>query len=342
MRYLFIIIISCLIVSEIKAENFKIIFWNGENLFDYKKDSVKNDSDFLPDSPRRWSRYKYHKKLNNICKAVIACGKGDIPAVMAFCEVENDSVIHNFLHYTPLYKLNYRFYITSSPDLRGIDIAFIYKRDRFKPISFKEININLDKHDRKTRNILLVSGLITKKDTIDIAVCHFPSRSEGLNETKKYREIANKRLRAVIDSVITVRKNPNIIVMGDFNDYPSDKNICHILNAVSAERSNKKNDDALINLMWEAKASYEDGIITNGTHKYDGEWGFLDQFIVNNSLYNRKSPPSISGVEYFNADFLLTEDTKYFGYRTKRTYYGYRYEEGFSDHLPIILDLKIR
>ena len=167
---------------------------------------------------------------------------------------------------------------------------------------------------------MLVTGLISRKDTIDIAVCHFPSRYGGVNETKKLRELANKRLSHVVDSISAVRKNPKIIVMGDFNDYPSDPNICHILNAVSP-KDKKKNDSNLINLMWVAQPSFDDGIVTKGTHKYNGQWGFLDQFIVNRNIYDKKNYPRIKSIEYFNADFLFIPDNKHFGYRLKRTYY---------------------
>jgi hypothetical protein len=41
----------------------------------------------------------------------------------------------------------------------------------------------------------------------------------------------------------------------------------------------------------------------------------------------------------FNAPFLLEEDDRYLGEQPSRTYRGMRYHAGYSDHLPIILDL---
>ncbi|MGM0498283.1 MAG: endonuclease, partial [Bacteroidota bacterium] len=37
--------------------------------------------------------------------------------------------------------------------------------------------------------------------------------------------------------------------------------------------------------------------------------------------------------------FLLEKDEKYIGKKPYRTYVGFKYNGGFSDHLPIILDL---
>ena len=40
-----------------------------------------------------------------------------------------------------------------------------------------------------------------------------------------------------------------------------------------------------------------------------------------------------------DADYLLEADTKYFGLKTNRTNIGFKYHGGFSDHLPIYIDL---
>ena len=42
----------------------------------------------------------------------------------------------------------------------------------------------------------------------------------------------------------------------------------------------------------------------------------------------------------FSASFLLEEDKTYFGYKPCPTYRGPRYVGGYSDHLPIYIDLK--
>ena len=38
-----------------------------------------------------------------------------------------------------------------------------------------------------------------------------------------------------------------------------------------------------------------------------------------------------------DAPFLLEEDKKYGGVKPLRTYNGYRYQRGFSDHLPLVV-----
>jgi hypothetical protein len=38
---------------------------------------------------------------------------------------------------------------------------------------------------------------------------------------------------------------------------------------------------------------------------------------------------------------MLTEDKTHRGVRPLRSYYGFQYEGGYSDHLPIIIDLGV-
>ena len=42
--------------------------------------------------------------------------------------------------------------------------------------------------------------------------------------------------------------------------------------------------------------------------------------------------------QIFAPAFLLTPDNRYGGMRPYRSYHGYRYEKGFSDHLPVLID----
>jgi len=69
----------------------------------------------------------------------------------------------------------------------------------------------------------------------------------------------------------------------------------------------------------------------------------FDQFIVSGSLLLNKHQNlhlSVNDIHVFKTDFLLERDENHFGFKPFRTYTGYRYNNGFSDHLPIYMDLK--
>ncbi len=81
---------------------FRIVSYNVENLFDSRHDTLKNDYEFLPDATRHWNYSKYRKKLDNIARVIIATGGWTPPALVALCEVENDSVMRDLTRYSVL------------------------------------------------------------------------------------------------------------------------------------------------------------------------------------------------------------------------------------------------
>ena len=116
-----------------------------------------------------------------MARVITAVGEWNPPALVGLCEVENDSVLRDLTRRSPLKELSYRYVMTSSPDLRGIDVALLYQRDLFKLLSFRSIPIPSFKHHRPTRDLLHVSGLLLTGDTLDVMPSAFPVRwSQGI------------------------------------------------------------------------------------------------------------------------------------------------------------------
>ena len=302
------------------------MFYNVENLFDTKHDPGKQDKEFTPESTKNWNNRKYYKKLENIAKVITAVGEWETPALIGLCEVENDKVMHDLTHYSPIRKMQYRYVLTESKDARGIDVALLYQRDRFKYLSHDCIRIKFPGHPhKKTRDILHVTGQVSTGDTLDVFVCHFPSRRGGQEESEPGRIHAASVLRAKMDSLIRVRAKANLIIMGDFNDEPSDKSISKIV----------KSDMCNLFLSIEKNSPI-------GSYKYRNQWNFLDQIIVSNNLLDPKSTFRVlpETARIFQAGFLFVEDKGYGGKRMKKTFHGSKYEGGYSDHLPVVVDFK--
>lgn len=311
-------------------ETMRIMFYNTENLFDCKHDSLKNDFDFLPEGKNHWNYYRYRNKLNNISKVITAVGEWQVPALVGLCEVENDSVIYDLTHRSPLKNLSYRSVVTNSPDLRGIDVALLYQRDQFRLLTFKTHRIPLD---HPTRDILHIAGQVLNGDTMDVFVCHFPSRLGGEAQSNNLRITAAKVLKEKVDSVISTRLHPAIVIMGDFNDYPDNESLFRTLGAKSPVNTSAR----LVNLMYPMLNDKD-----RGSHKYQSDWGVLDQIIVNRSLLDSsRIQVKEAKANIFRSSFLLEEDRTNGGERPFRTYLGPRYVGGYSDHLPVWMDLNI-
>jgi endonuclease/exonuclease/phosphatase family metal-dependent hydrolase len=337
--YLFLTI--CLFAFEITVrgeEPFRVMFYNVENLFDTEDDPKKNDNEFTPKGFRRWTNKRYYAKLNNLAKVITSVGQWDTPALIGLCEVENDKVLKDLTAYSLLKKMEYRYILNESDDRRGIDVALLYQRKQFKYLHHQAIPIHFpDNKRKKTRDVLHVTGQVITGDTLDVFVCHFPSRRGGALESEPDRMYVASVVREKSDSLMRVRRNANILIMGDFNDEPSDKSISKTLKAKAIPSNPDKKD--LYNLFLSIQ---ETSAI--GSYKYGRQWNFLDQIIVSGNLLNPSNRFHLlpKSVTIFQASFLLIEDKSYGGKRPKKTYHGRKYEGGYSDHLPVYADFSLK
>ena len=323
--FLFLLLALC---TEVQAQQtFRVMSYNVENLFDVQDNPHTNDDEYLPSGSRRWTPKRYRHKLQQIAKVITAAGEWDSPALIGLCEVENDSVLINLLNRTPLQQQDYRYCVGTTSDSRGIRVALFYQRDKFAYIGHSSNPLrHFSKQTRKTRDILHVWGRVISGDTLDVFVCHFPSRYGGEKESEVFRIDAANTVKQLCDSLQQIRQTPFFIVMGDFNDTPTDKSLQNVPPFLNNLFANPKQ------------------FLYPGSHKYQGEWSQLDHILVSDKLLESNSPVQVkpNSAQLFAPDFLLTKDKTWRGKRPKRTYYGFRYEAGFSDHLPLLVDLVIR
>ncbi|MCL2131650.1 MAG: endonuclease [Lentimicrobiaceae bacterium] len=314
----------------------RVCFYNLENFFDYEHNPQKNDADFTPEGKYHWTKTRYGTKVNNIAKVFIAMGGGISPEIIGVCEIENEKAISDLLYRSPLKSQGYRYVHYPTPDRRGIGISLFYKAKNFEVVYSKAIPI-VDSTNAafQTRDILYVKGLWTDRcsDTLHLFVNHFPSRYGGYAVSMGKRVLAAKTLRSAVDSILWIDGKAKILIMGDFNDYPYDENIVKYLQ-VPYQRN--KNDTAtFVNTMFSYFSKNN-----VGTHKYAGHWGILDQIIVSPALYFSTSGLRTKGNGViFDIDFLLEKDASNMGVKPFRTYSGFSYKGGFSDHLPVFIDL---
>lgn len=331
---IFMYVLSFITLPVSAQIDFRVMSYNVENLFDTNDNPDKNDNDFLPTGNRHWTRGRYYHKLQQIAKVISAAGEWSTPALVGLCEVENDSVLIHLLNRTPLKMQQYHYCMTHGADTRGINTALLYQRDKFGYIGSQEHPVVFThKQHKHTRNILHVWGKVLTSDTLDVFVCHLPSRYGGEKESETSRFDAARTLRNLCDSLMQVRTTPQLLIMGDFNDTPENPSITQVL---SAQPFNTKSDPfTLYNLFADQRT-----LNFPGTHKYQGEWSQLDQIIVSGNLINKESHMHVipESIRIFTPEFLFIKDKTWHGERPARTYYGFKYEGGYSDHLPLITD----
>ena len=304
-----------------------IIFFNAENLFDTEDDPRKDDDAFTPDGDYRWTRSRYWDKLDAVSKVIVAADEDAAPALVGLSEVENETVLTDLTARSALKEAGYKFVMTDSPDNRGIDVALLYRRNYFKLISHESLRVNLRPYGGgATRDILHVTGVIETFDTLDVYVCHWPSRYNGTEQTEPYRMCAAKTVRKSVDSVFSMRRKPYVVIMGDLNEGPDDPAVREGLKAHPFASGSMREDRELVSVM---------DPLAEGSYKYQGTWDKYDQFIVSASLLNGLGCTEMKGAEIMRLPFILTDDNTYGGEKPLRTFNGRRYQGGYSDHLPV-------
>lgn len=318
MRRVCLILMLCLVSSLLmRAQQMTLVELNCENLFDCRHDSLKQDTEWLPDGQRQWTPARYWRKLNNLGQEILSCQEEGLPDLVALVEVENDSVVFDMTRRSLLRNAGYRYLMTSSPDVRGIDVALLYQPMTFRPICYDYLDIIPLENMRPTRDILYVQGETVSRDTLHVFVVHAPSRFGGERQTRPNRKLIVDRLS---DAICLLPPDAKVIVAGDFNDYADSPSLLFL------------EQNRLHNVSRGAVGTNG----AQGTYRYEGVWESIDHVLVSHSLL-----PTIEQVYVNDAPFLLEEDKKYGGVKPLRTFNGYRYQRGFSDHLPLVVRFRL-
>ena len=330
-----LLIITFQLFAQDQKDDFSVLFYNVENLFDPQDNHGTSDEEFTPAGERHWTYKRLNRKMLNISKVILSSAGWYPPGMIGLCEVENRLVLQKLLTDTPLKKYPYKIIHKESPDDRGIDLAFLYNEDIFYPLFYNYIPLRNEKDSViKTREILYVSGVLDQTDTLHFFINHWPSRYGGLLETQYLRNLAAKTLRSNYEELQRKYNSPKVIIIGDFNDQPMDESIFKYLKTLAMRSDFSEQDIVNLATSWVDEEA--------GTIKYQTQWSVFDQIMVSGSLLKAKSgiATNESLTKIVKLPFLLEKDERYGGIKPKRTYYGFKYTGGFSDHLPVLLRLK--
>lgn len=292
----------------------KVAFYNVENLFD-TLDSSNDDAEFLPSAAASWNTSKYNQKINHI-QQVIRDLK--YPIVLGLCEIENKTVLVDLIKRKKFkrYKISH----FDSEDPRGIDVGLLYDASKVSLIENGVIRFILPGEEKPSTRDILWSKFICKKDTLYILVNHWPSRRTGTEESEPKRICAAQNATIFIDSLLANDDETKIIFMGDLNDYPEDKAPQLIANR-------------LIPQITKQSGTF------GGTHQYKGQWDVLDHIFISNGMKNGKMKIVDNSGKINEFPYLIEV---YKGNKQPfRTYVGTKYLGGYSDHLPVSIDISV-
>jgi predicted extracellular nuclease len=318
-----------------------VAHWNVENLFDTMDDPKTSDEEFLPSGSKEWNDERLDKKMYNLSRVIRSMNNNNGPDLLGVNEVEHqhllDSIIIRYLS-DKSYKTAY----LESPDGRGIDNGIIYDSRRFSLLNTKGHKVDMG-GEYETRLILEGSFLFENSDTIHFFVNHWPSRRGGEEASEVKRISAANTLKNAVDSLLSLNNKDKIIIVGDFNDEPTNISITEYLKAQpffcdSLDHENLPEDfeTNLFNLSYKA---WFDGL---GSYKYKDDFNMLDQIIISRELLLGNKIKFICGsFEVFKPYMMVTRTGKFQG-AAFPTYGGTRYLGGYSDHFPVAAKFLIK
>ena len=313
-----------------------VAFWNFENLFDIYDDPETHDEEFTPEGVKKWNEVKYQKKLSNMERVVfdMAAINKDYPIVIGLSEIENRSVLEDFIAQPKLKGANYRICHYDSPDARGVDVAFLYRADVFKLEGSDNIKLNVPELPNfRTRDLVVMWGTI-EGEPFYFLVSHWPSRLGGKEASQFKRDACARQIREIKDSLLKANPATKVIVMGDFNDDATDASLVKVMGAKGKVKELQTGDffNPYVQML-------RAGL---GTLAYQDSWNLFDNICVTENLVNGTYGKLrlLKGKKFygniFTRPYMFQQEGQYKGYPL-RTFVTNNFQNGFSDHFPVYI-----
>lgn len=321
------------------------MFYNVENLFDTIDNKGVMDEEFLPISKKHYGTKIYNKKLSNMAKVIgdVAKTNGNqFPIVIGVAEVENKGVLVDLLKQPSLQHSGLDIMHRDSRDIRGIDVAFLYRSDLFNLQGMRMFAIPqkpIEGHEYITRDVISMWGTISNAKFFFMC-CHWPSRRGG-SEASDFRRVdAAKVVHHIADSLRINEPDTRVVMMGDFNDDPFNNSLYKEIGAKGTLQEAAKT--GYFNPFY---AILKDG---EGTLRYHGKWNLFDNILVSANMVDGKkgtlqllkdNKDKYYGFT-FRAPYLFNQTGKYKG-GPHRSWAGPHWLDGYSDHLPVYVHIGI-
>lgn len=325
--------------STNQVDELRVAFWNVENLFDtvVNGPAKHKDKDFTPSSWRRWTPKRYSQKLDHLSHVINAMQ----PDIIGMAEVENLDVLQDLnkrIKDKYGWNLPYIGHIDSS-DVRGIDQAIMSK--------YPILSTHLVAYTYGKRGTLVVV-VDVNGHPVTFMVNHWKSPIGNYKENMKTRAEEATSLREELTKRYNREPDMSFVVMGDFNEDCDDKTMLDVLRVSKTRNQAMKHPDgplALYHLAFDLPAS------KRGTYYYARRavWNSFDGIVV---------PVTLLGENTSSPCYWRVKDKKSYSVfslpemrepsdgrprafrrvRIKGKPNNY-YEEGYSDHFPVMVTL---
>lgn len=221
-------------------------WWNLQNFFDTVDDPISKDFEYT--AAEGWTQEVFEAKKTNLAQALNALHNGNGPELLAVAEIEKDELLAELIEAMGNSHLKVVEDPTGTSDLRGIDVAMAYDE---RKLSVKSKVSHLVHLRYRTRDIFeVVFKVIETGETFVVIGSHWPSRKLGRYRSEPLRCAVAEHIAYLVEDHVKVeperyellRTEDNldlvikkwetkVMVVGDFNDEPSDRSVVDHLRA---------------------------------------------------------------------------------------------------------------
>jgi predicted extracellular nuclease len=314
-----------------------IAWWNVENLFDI--DGAADRAGWLQrklaSELKGWNEATLARKIAQLASVITAMNQGAGPDILGLCEVENKTVLQKLADALAPLGRNYRIMHYAGNDQRGIDVAFMLDEDKYE-IEPETFSYEVMKR-AATRDIFQINIKTAKGRELILIGNHWPARSGGQYHSEPYRMMCGETLSYWMSRIMEIRgQNIPVLVMGDFNDEPFNRSLSEYAQSTpNRTRVNRGRLPYLYNLTQRLEVGEK------GTYVFNNEPLFIDQMLVSKGIALKSSPFDLdrSSLKLFYRDDMiggLYNTPVRYGRPSAKASYN---PAGYSDHLPLVLEL---
>ena len=343
MRYIFLysalictsFLMSCKPSLEI-FDTVTIMAYNADSFFDSTDDGVEY-SEFSTKTGL-WNAGKYDTRLDRLAQVILAASSGG-PDIIAFAEIENAKVLEDLVS-KKLAQCKYHWKITSPDTDSAIRCGILSKLPIISANAHRASEVSLAKNQPR---LLLEVELDAGERSIILLIAHWKSKIGGAAVTEPERisqaAIAANRIRTILES------NPDaeLILLGDLNENPDEYRLVNGLyqTALMPFGTGKTVQGILITNMFQEAGINTEGVAlwspwfecSGWSYCYNGKPERIDHVLLSPGLFDPIGY-KYAGFNIVSEEFLFNNDGLPAGYDIKTGI-------GYSDHLPILLELKL-
>jgi len=351
---------------SVKDGELMVATYNVENLFPTVKDKDKEYDQFTPAGEYNWTEPKLAQKLQNIGKVVREVNGGRGPDILTLSEVANRQLLER-LHDEALADLGYKTVVhRETDDWRGIDNAILSRHQLLEDPKLHNF------HDPKdpvwgtdvTRGILEAT-FDAHGVPLTVLVVHFPRNLDNARRQKQRLAAANA-LKNVVANLEAENPNREIMILGDFNSNPGNRDLGPSGLAASADpqavrsgQESAKVYNTLACLADQVAASKSNKRVTKledvdavlkvhgdeiGTNRWEDEWYSLDHILVSKGLLDEEGLSWIPGsTQVVRKAYMQGKDgSPKPQFDPNKEPKDHAPEDlGYSDHFPVVTRLKV-